>query len=86
MTDHERMWKDHGEDLDSVICATGQWAGTRFGIENTRGPYLYSIPWADVLPSRKWPEHMAEKNWVHLPSFEAMHAKALDLKAKRVSE
>lgn len=83
MTDHERMWTAHGEQLDPVISATGQWAITEYGVENVRGPYLYSIPWADIRTQPKtfdWTEHMAEKNWVHVPSFEAVYAKAVEMK------
>lgn len=78
------MWRDHGEPLAYIIYATGQWAVTEFGIENVRGPCLYSIAWNDLIPSRNWVDHMGCKNWVHMPSFEAVYKTAMEMKASHL--
>jgi hypothetical protein len=43
-----------------------QWAVTRCGLENVRGPIRYDVSW-DELRSRglqHWLDHLSEKTWV----------------------
>jgi len=69
----DRMYREHGSEIDPVLYQNQQWSVTEFGIENHRGPYHYYIPWADIRPTPEgehgWEQHMAEKNWVDAAAF-----------------
>jgi hypothetical protein len=60
-----------------IIRRFGQWAVTRFGVENMEGPCLYDICVA-ALGNAWWSDHMREKNWVNGTDFDA----ALDFARK----
>ena len=53
-----------------IIRAFGQWAVTRFGLENLSGPCSYDIS-RTTLGAPWWSDHMREKTWVNGADFDA---------------
>ncbi len=71
-----RMYDPPHWTTTPILWRNGQWAVTRYGIENVAGPCHYHIS-AKLLTAGWWREHMAAKNWVDAALFDECYAHAV---------